>query len=552
MAEEKPDFRTQIRTLLGRLTRGQKILIVAVALGVVAGVIILTNVMNAVRYGVLYSNLPMNDSAVIVEKLKEKKVPYELAAGGTVIRVPEGQIAELRLELAAQGLPEGGGIGFEIFDKTSLSTTDFVQNINYVRALEGELARSISHIREVSFAKVHITLPKKSVFIEEQEPAKASIILKLKPGAVLAQSMIPAIMHLTSQSVEGLTPENIAVIDVNGRLLSRPKGQLDAYDENAQQNFLHQKKMEDSYAKEIVDLLEPIVGSGKVRADVRLNLDFNKVETREEKVDPDNVAKVSEQTETSSEIGGPGSGGVPGTGSNVAGATVSANTAGTAGTQIKRESARANYEISKTTTHVFEPVGKIRNLSVAVVVDNALVTSTQGGNLQKRSVPRNDGELQRLKKLVQAAVGFNAQRGDIVEVENLGFDTSGETETEYLVNRYERHELRRTLIQYGIYLLIGLLVFFLILRPLIRKITEMMRGPAPIQAPIEIPRIDTEKLAELQRAKDEAELEKELQERYRVPMEVKKMNILRERVQEFAKENPDNVASLIRSFLMEQ
>lgn len=552
MAEERSLVPGPLKNFLDRFTPSQRIFLVSVAVLTVIGIILIVNIAGALNYGVLYSNLSTKDSGLILEQLKGQKIPYKIEGGGSVIKVPEGQIAELRIELAAAGLPEGGGVGFEIFDKTSLSTTDFVQNVNFIRAIEGELARSISQLKEVISAKVHITMPKRSVFIEDQEPAKASIVLKLRPGARVSGNIVPAILHLTAQSVEGLKPDNIAIVDVYGTLLSKPSDGADGgiFDDK---QIAYQKKMENGFSRKIIELLEPIVGAGKVRANVRLALDFNKIETTEETVDPDQIAKVSEKSGTSSSTGGTIAGGIPGVSSNVA--QVGGGQGGAAGTpsKSKTENSLVNYEVSKRVTHTVRPVGEIRNISAAVVVDDGVQVSVVNGELQKVPQKRTPEELAALTRIVQAAVGYNATRGDTVEVVNLAFDTSAITESDFLQGRRESEKLINDLIRYGVYVIGAILLFLLIVRPIIKKTSEIFKNIGkPKVEEIEIPRIDGEKMAALQDARDDVEIEKELMEQYKIPKASKKMGIIRQKVVEFAEENVDETASLIKSFLMEE
>ncbi len=552
MAEEKSLVPAPIKNFLDKFTPSQQIFLASVIVLTIIGVILIVNAASALNYDVLYSNLTSKDSGMILEQLKSRKVPYKIESDGSVIKVPEDRIAELRIELAASGLPEGGGVGFEIFDKTSLSTTDFVQNINYVRAVEGELARSISQLREVVSAKVHITMPKRSVFIEDQEPAKASIILKLRPGAQFAGNIIPAILHLTAQSVEGLKPENIAIVDVAGNLLSKP---ADGNEENFDDSrFTYQKDLENSFSRKIVNLLEPIVGSGKVRANVKLTLDFDKVETTEETVDPDKIAKVSEKSEMSSSTGGMRAGGIPGVSSNVAqaGGGQIDGISGSAA-KSKTENSLVNYEVSKKVTHVIKPVGEIKKISAAVVVDDGVRVEMVDGQLQKDTQKRAPEELQTLTRIVQAAIGYNAERGDIVEVANLSFDTSALTESDFLQVQQKNKELVDDLIKYGIYALIILLLFFLVLRPVFRKVVEIFTnaGRSGYNGIDARGRIGRERMTALQQARDDAEIERELMEQYRIPKSSKKMGIIRDKVVEFAGGNIDETASLVRSFLVE-
>lgn len=551
MAEEKNLVPSPVKNFIDRFTPSQRIFLVTVIVLTIIVIILIINAATTFNYGVLFSNLTSKDSGLILEQLKSKKVPYKIVGDGSVIKVPEDRIPELRIELAAGGLPEGGCVGFEIFDKSSLSTTDFVQNINYIRAVEGELARSISQLREVSSAKVHITMPKRSVFIEDQEPAKASIILKMKPGAQFSGNIVPAILHLTAQSVEGLRPENIAVVDVAGNLLSKPAdGREEMFDDS---RFGYQKDLENSFSRKIINLLEPIVGPGKVRANVKLTLDFDKVETTEETVDPDRIAKVSEKSETSSSTGGIRAGGIPGVSSNVAQAGVNQNN-GVSGsnTRSRSENSLVNYEVSKKVTHVIKPVGEIKKISAAVVVDDGVRVETIDGQLQRDIIKRSPEELQTFTRLVQAAVGYNAERGDIVEVANLSFDTSALTESDFLQEKEKNKELIDDLIKYGIYALIIILLFFLILRPIFKKVIEIIKdtGDSRYEG-MNTRRLDRSKMSAFQEARDNAEIEKELIEQYKIPKSSKKSSIIRNKVVDFAGKNIDETASLVRSFLVE-
>jgi len=552
MAEEKASALDTAKIFFNRFSFSQKLFLGLAVILVIVGIYLITNVVSSPGRGVLFSNLSAKDSGLILEQLKAKKVPYDISGNGSVISVPEDQIAELRIELAAGGLPEGGGVGFEIFDKSSISTTDFVQNINYLRALEGELSRTISQLREVISAKVHITLPKRSVFLDEQEEAKASIVLKLRPGAQMNTSIVPGILHLTAQSVEGLKPENIAVVDVNGALLSKPQSPDDIFDQMSNSQLAFQKTMESSLTRKIVNLLEPHVGIGKVRADVKLKLNFEKQETMQETVDPDKVAKVSEKTETSSSTGGTHGGGIPGVSSNVVQASGGTDATTTlTPSKTKSEKTLTNFEVTKTVTRTTKPIGDIQRLSVAVVIDNDADIEIRDDKPVKISKKRSPEDLDQIKRLVQAAVGYNSERGDVVEIANLPFDTSSEAESDYYMEKLAAKDSRDVWIQRGM-LVAAILFGFFIFSRLYRKVKEIIEtAKLPKAEEIEIPRVDSEKLVALQEAKDEAEIERELMEKYKVPKSSKKMGIIREKVKQFAQENIDGTASLVRSFLIE-
>jgi flagellar M-ring protein FliF len=522
MAEETSNTVAKKKKFFYRFSTSQKVLIASVVLISIVVIIIILAVTST--YGVLYSNLSTGDSGLIIEKLKEIKVPFRLSAGGSVIKVPDDRVAELRIELAAAGLPQG--------DKTSLSASDFVQNINYIGSIERELARTLSQLKGVMSAKVHITLPNRSVSIDEQEEAKASIVLNLRPGARVNETIVPAVLHLTAQSAAGLKPDNIAIADVYGNLLSRPvNGEEDVFAGLTTTQMDYQRKMEQSLAKKIITLLEPHVGVGKVRADVKLKMNFGKMETTEETVDPDSLAKVSENSESSS----------------------------TAPSKSKSEKSLINYEVSKKITHLTKPMGEIERISAAVVIDDALVdVREQGGELVKQSRRRTSEELEAIKKIVRAAVGFDSQRGDVIEVANLPFDTSAEKVSKIYQEIYKPTTADRverffsTPLGIAVLIFLIILIIFLFRKRLLRGITGIIRETRPPKArEVEISQVDDERLLAAREAKDEADIERELREKYKITRSAKKMTIIRDKVKRFASENKDETASLVKSFLYE-
>lgn len=525
---KKGDGLTRVKNYLSRFSLSRKIFMGAVILLAVVGIILIINIITAFNYGVLFSNLSAKDAGLIIDQLKAKKIPYELSAGGSVVRVPENRIAELRVQLAAAGLPAGGG---------SLSTTDFVHHTNYIQAVERKLGRTLSQLRGVNWAKVHITMPLGSPSGDEQEEAKASVILNLRPGARVTETLIPAILHLIAQSVDGLRPENIVIVNSHGKLLSAPKtGTEGIFTGMSASQLAYREKLETSLSREIISVLEPHVGKGKVRASVKLKLNFEKEESTEETVDPNTVTKVSEKSETTSSTGGPGA-----TGREAA-----------APAKSKSEKTSVNYEVSKKVTRLTKPVGDIRRLSVAVLVDDAENVRVRDGQLIREPRSRTPEELEAIKKIVQAAVGFNSQRGDIIEVANLPFDTSSETISEYYLEKQESRDRTNEII---IYAAVGaglLLLYLFIIRPVYRRFKEVVKqARVPKAAEIEIPRLDSEKMAALEEARDKEEIERELLEKYKVPRSTRKMSVIREKVRRFAEENVDETAALVKSFLIE-
>lgn len=306
-------------------------------------------------------------------------------------------------------------------------------------------------------------------------------------------------------------------------------------------------------SRKIISLLEPHVGPGKVRANVRLKLNFDKVESTEEEVNPDRIAKVSEKSETTSATGTVKGGGIPGVSSNVAQASGGqATVAQATPSKSKSEKTLVNYEVSKKVTRMTKPVGEIEQLSVAVLVDDAVTVQIQDGELVKQPQKRTAEEMAVLQRIVRAAVGFDTQRGDVIEVANLSFDTSSETVSEFYYDKQKTRDLISTLIKYAGYAIGILILIFAILRPVSRKITQIIKeAKMPKAEEIEIPRVDSDKLSALHEAREEAEIERELMEKYKVPKSTKKMGYIREKVKQFAEENIDSTASLVKSFLIE-
>ncbi len=543
-----PNILTQIRNLFSNLSTSQKIFFVTVVLIVFGGLVGLVMWANTPEYAVLYSNISDEDASLIMQKLKDMKVKYKLS--GNVIRVPQNKVNELRINLAAMGLPKGGGVGFEVFDKSKLGMTEFMEKINYLRALEGELSRTISSIREVKSAKVHLVLPKRSVFLEEREPAKASIVLNVYPGAGLSKSTIGAIVHLVSSAVEGLSPQNVTIVDVYGRLLASSETESEDAKLNSRQLEI-KEKVGREMAKRIVALLEPIVGIGKVRASVIADLDFTKKEKVDEIYDPNVQIERSEKSEIQKTTEGT-QGGTPGVGSNVAGNTTQTAGGTTKASELKKEV--KNYEINKTVLKTVFPSGEIKKLSVSVIVDDAVKIEKKGKDIVEKKVPRTPEELDKIKKLVAAAVGIDEKRGDLLEVANLSFDETYKIESERYMKAQESKRFIATAIKYGVILILALALIFLILKPMMKKVTVAIeKGKALPKGGITVGEIEGKEIPfQLGEAEEREQLEKEIESQYKPPKEAKKIEIIREKLQQFASENTDDLVAIIRSMLLEE
>jgi flagellar M-ring protein FliF len=367
-------------------------------------------------YQVLYSNLSQQDAGEVIGKLKEKGVTYQLSAGGSAVLVPADQVYELRLTLASEGLPRGGNVGFEIFDQQSLGTTEFVQKLNYQRALQGELVRTIGQFSEVEEARVHIVMPKESVFLDETEPASAAVVLKVRPGRTLSNRQVEGIVHLVSASVEGLKSDNVKVVDMSGRTLFARDDEGPGSLSSSQLEY--QRSLEDGLKRKVEGMLEKVVGPGKAIARVNADLDFTQETSTQEIYDPDSaVARTRQTSQETSAAGGGGAAGIPGPDydANQPGAGTT-GAGGEGGAQRMQES--VSYEINKVAKQIVTPVGSIKRLSVAVIIDGVYQEAAGG---EKKFLPRSKQELAGFKAIIERAVGMDEERGDLVEVTSIPF-----------------------------------------------------------------------------------------------------------------------------------
>jgi flagellar M-ring protein FliF len=379
----------------------------------------------------LFTRLDPADAQLITEELDERKVPYELGSSGTTISVPRDRVAELRLELASAGLPRGGGVGFELFDQSNLMMTDFTQRVNYRRALQGELARTIGQMPEVETARVHLALPENSVFTRDRSDASASVYLKLLPGRTLSPKQTHGIIHLVSSSVENLSPDRVAVLDRNGRMLG-PAPDSDGFGATSRALTITQE-FERHMEKRIVALLEPLVGRGRIVARINADMDLSRIEETEENYDPDNSTLRSERTleeTTASERGERG--GVAGAPGNLPQRPDGDRTTGNGSTSSsERTTTESDYAIPRTVRKIQRPIGELRKLSIAVLVDSSSPEPeatepptedddpeadpvSEDGLMAASALPLPSPEA--LSEVIKKAVGFDERRGDQLEV----------------------------------------------------------------------------------------------------------------------------------------
>jgi len=411
----------QIKKLLARLSLAQKLSLGVVALLVVGGLAVFSQLRHEGDFRPLYTGLSAEDAGAVVQKLKESGTEFRLSESGTTVLAPSARLAELRLQLAASGLPKSGRMGFELFDKTSFGATDFAEHVNYRRALEGELERSIGSLAEVERARVHLTFPKESVYLESRQPAKASVVLGLRPGAQLSAQNVQAVCNLLASAVEGLAPEAVSVIDTRGNLLNRPrKSGGDAGLESSEANLEYREAIEKSLLSKIHSTLEPLLGTDRFRATVSAECDFTSGDQSEESFDPSRSVMVSSQK---SEDVAPAfqTAGVPGTASNLP--NPPARPAGAA-SGASRRTEEINYQSSRLVKRVKLPQGELKRVSVSLLLDQDVRWEGKAPHLQQVLVPPSPDKLKVIRDLVAGVIGLQPDRGDQLIVETLPFEAT--------------------------------------------------------------------------------------------------------------------------------
>jgi flagellar M-ring protein FliF len=430
MAQSPRDILQTLVKGFNDLSNGRKIgLIVGVA-GLVAVIVVASFLLGAPKYRVLFSNVSEKDGGAIIAQLTQLNIPYQIAEGGGAILVPEDRVYQTRLQLATQGLPKGGGVGFELMEGQKFGASQFLEQVNFQRALEGELGRTIGSLKEVLEARVHLAIPRPSVFVRDNQKPSASVLVTVHPGRILDPTQVAGIVHLISSSVPELSPRQVTVVDQAGNLLSGP-GQdagLAGLD-RAQLKYL--RSIEDGIARKIETILKPMTGPDNVRAQVAATLDFSETEQTSESYrpnsDPKDQAIRSQQiAESTSQTPQPPQG-VPGALSNTPPGAASAplvapnaQAAGNGGPVMattSQKDAKTNYEVDKTIRHVKGEVGAVKRLSVAVLVNHKKVVD--GG--ESKLVPYDEKEMVQITNLVREAMGFDKDRGDSVNVVNAAF-----------------------------------------------------------------------------------------------------------------------------------
>lgn len=513
-------FLKNLADYVSRMTASQVMMLFGVIAGIIVGAVLVVGWLDDVTYSRLYSDLEESEAGEVIAYLADNKVPYQLSQGGRTIEIPASEVYRLRISLASQGLPRSGSMGYSIFDESNLGMTDFLQNLNFRRALEGELTRTIMQLHEVRAARVHIVMPKERLFKKDQKPATASIVVKLR-GDGLSSAQVSGITHLVAASVEGLKTENIILVDYNGNLLSSQQGNDHLVGLSASQ--LGMRKQVEAYLQDKAQsMLDGVLGSGKSIVRVTADLNFQQVERTSENYDPNAPSiRSEERVKRTTSVSDKGAEAEESSEEDISETTIT------------------NYELNKTVEHIINAVGTIERLSVAVMVDGVYEpVENADGVIEDIYQPRSQQDLDRLASIVRNAIGFDQQRNDQMEIVNFSFDRQNlEGDRLALDQMYERE----------FYLDIGKKVGYVVLCLFLllyvkKKATKLFAALGKLAPPPPPPQRAAEMTAAAQSVEDE--------EAQPIVMEKRKPKLI-DQMQETAKEQPDEIAKVIKTMMVD-
>jgi flagellar M-ring protein FliF len=538
-------FLAQMKALNEKLTLSQKLSIFALGTVILFGSFTFVYLLQNESYQLLYSNLDAGSANAVIQQLEQSGVPYRLTDNGSSVSVPAERADLLRIEIASQGLPSSTSSGFELFDQNSFGTSDFAEKVNYQRALSGELERTIIGLAEVASARVHLVMEKDALFEDDKQPAKASVVIRLRGTDRLSQKRVEGVRNLVAFSVPGLDSDNVTLVDVHGNLLSeRTKG--DDILSDVQMEL--RKGIEADYVGKVKEILAPLVGADKVRVTASVLLKNSDTQQNEEIFDPDRVVVVSQQrTEDVINDGKLSREGVP----------FQANDSGPAspegiGRGRTRQSETVNYEVSKTVRQTRLPKGSIERLSVAVVVDDKVVAGQDAdGNATEAVEPRSDEEMARFQKLVAATIGLSTERGDSLVVQNVSFSpTTEEPLPLYQPNFLEQYRnLIVPALRYLLVLVLFALFYFMVFRPVKNKVFSYVEVSEPDYAQLNATSSDPALVEKLQQQLGQLEGAKGLGEVSADSLESGALT--KKQLSTMAENDPSLVTQLIRSWLSE-
>lgn len=470
----------QVKQAWLRMTPRQRMIVAGGTLAAFAGLVILTVMMSSTDYKPLMTGLELDDAQAISQQLAAKKVDFRMSPDGKEIDVAASQLDEARMEVASQGTTHSGRMGFELFDKSSWGQTEFDEKVNYQRALEGELERTIGTLTNVKSVRVHLVMPRDSVFLDRSQPAKASVALHLKRGG-LSQDQTDAIARLVSGAVENLAPADVAIVDADSNeLLNRHSSTMEG------------RELEDEFSKRLMATLGPVVGVDNLRTSVNVEYDLTSSEESEDKYDP-NVSALLTTQKTMERAGQTDDGGVAGTASNLPttpgkGTTLSDDVSADGTTQTSK-SENSTFGVNKLSRHTIAPAGRIRRITAAILVNDFSDKKMVDGKMVGSTYKRSAAQLKQLQDLAGAVIGMDAQRGDVVTVENMTFSNAGDGDAPpTLVERVQKtvNDNVNTL-KYASLLILFVLAWALIVRPMQKQIVNVVRelgsgNQSPIEA----------------------------------------------------------------------
>jgi len=489
------------------------------------------------NYGVLYANLDPDDAGQILTVLQEQHIPYKVEGNGTIILVPKDKIYDVRLKLAAQGIPSGKTVGFEIFEEPKMGVTQFQENVNYLRAIEGELRRTIKQIDAIQDAKVNIAIPKDTIFVREEDEAKASVIVRLAPGKDLTKEQIKAIVFLVSHAVPKLKPENVTVVDNRGRVLSDLlENEEDQVVSDKTLNL--KKRLEKQIQKNVQSMLSQALGYGKVIVRATVDIDTGKLEQQDELFDPDSATVVSQRKiQENSKTYEQQQQGAPGTPTNVP-PVLNINGNNNTITEKNKKDTTTNYEISKSVKHLKKNLFTIKKISVGVLIDGKYKEiKDKDGNITREFIPRSPEELKSYEELVKSAVGYNPERGDQIKVVSIPFEAPP---VEAGVGEEGLLAPKNLILLAGI----GLISFILILLLLVMLIKSKKKKKAEEEAAIAAAAAGAMTPEGMQGMRELHEMEEAV---LSLEQEPEYMKIL-----EIAENNPELLATLVSKWLKEE
>ncbi len=526
-----------------------------VVLGLIGFLVFFATKLSTPSMTTLYGELAQSDAAGIVKELETRNVPFEIKQNGTQILVPQDQVMKLRLELAQQGLPSGGSIGYELFDHAdSLGSTNFMQNVNLVRALEGELARTIGSINTVKSARVHLVMPRRELFSREKQQPSASVVLQMRGPVRLTNEQIAAVQHLVASAVPQLTPNRISIIDNKGSLLSSGFEATDPISGIATKADERRHRIEAQTSHMIEELLERTVGFGRVRAEVNVAMNFDRVSTQTEEFNPDGQVVRSTNAVTESSASKDSEGQTPtSVGTNLPDANLGGGDNASRNENQNRTEETTNYEITKTVTNLIREGGEVDKLSVAVLVDEVQSVDKDG---KPTSTKRSEEEMRLLATLVRGAIGFDETRGDKVEIIQMKFASFDAPEEELqLFFGMGKNDILRV-VEILVLSIVAILVILLVVRPLLSRAFEALpsaqeaaerlladQGRAPALTGPSGGRVPVD-------SEDDEEQFEELIDIDRVEGRVKASSV--KKVGEIVQKHPEEALAILRSWMYQE